>query len=408
MRAALTSVALVALAAGAAHAGHRDRSRVADDDQGGGEADQDASDAAPTDKQVVVVNAAANLADLGQILRVQRVLDERGLLVKLPDKLEATLDGRNVSISDLDAIKDAYANGDFDTATKLVDDDRDRILREAADRDPIPALTELAQWRGVIAAARDDEKLAVEQFREAFRLNPGWSIDHRLASPRVRALVKRAHSEPDERGSLVVEADPDDAKVAIDGGEARPAGDRIELAIGLHLVVVTAQGRKPYAELVKIEPDKKTKLPITLDKEGKLDRASKLVDETVAAPPGKPRLKRTRALAKLTKVPRLLVVEGSSDDRITMRLYDVDSNKVSKPLELDDDATSAVIARKVTAALDPDNLVDADSITTGAARGGTPWYGHWYVWAGAAAVLAVGGGVFAYDAMHRSPTEIRF
>ena len=414
MRAALTACILVATVTGVAHAEHhrdrnRDRSdgerdRVASDDAGGSDSGAD-----PT-KQVVVVNAAVKLGDLGQIMRVRRVLDERGLLLKLPKSLEATLDGRNVLVSDLDAIKDAYTNGDFATATKLVDRDRDRILRYAAERDPIPALTELAQWRGVIAAAADDEKLAVEQFRVAFRMNPGWSIDKRLASPRVRSLVKKAHAEPDERGTLCVDAEPDDATISIDGGEKRPASDHVELPIGLHLVIVSARGRKAYAELVKIEADRRYKLPIALDHEGDIDRAAKLVDETVAAPPGKPRLKRTRALARLTRGTRLLVVEDGSDDKITMRLYDVESKKVSRPLVLTDDASSAVIARKVTAALDPDNLVDVDSIaiTSGTRSEDTPWYGHWYVWAGAAAVVAIGGGVIGYEAMHRAPTEIKF
>jgi hypothetical protein len=363
-------------------------------------------DAAPSASKVVVVNAAAKLGDLGQIERVRQVLSKRGMLFKLPERLEATLDGRNVLVGDLDAIKDAYASSDFTAALKIIEDDQERILRDAASRDPIPALAELSQWRGIIAAANNDPEEAERQFRAAYRFNPAWTIDKRLASPRVRALVKKAHVEPDERGILRVATDPDSARVTIDGGEARGAG-KLELPVGLHLVTVTADDRKPYAELVSIEADKPYKIEIALDQEDKLDRAAKLVDETVAAPPGKPRLKRTRALAQLTGAPRMLVVEEGSEDHITMRLYDVESRKVSQPLVFDGDATSAVIARKVAAALEPENLVDVDTLTssTGQRESSPRWYQRWYVWAGVAAVL--GGGVIGYEMMNRQPSSLR-
>ena len=61
-------------------------------------------DAVAPDNQVVLVNATAKLGDVGLIANVRRALSQRGLLFKLPDKLEATLDGRNLLIADLDAI----------------------------------------------------------------------------------------------------------------------------------------------------------------------------------------------------------------------------------------------------------------------------------------------------------------
>jgi hypothetical protein len=396
MRAALISCAIV-LAAGVAHADHRVATTEDDDTPTAKAADQD--------HKVVMVNAAAKLGDIGQILRVRQVLSKRGMLVKLPDRLEATLDGSNVLISNLDAIKDAYARSDFSTALRLIDDDQERILREAANRDPIPALAELSQWRGIIAAASDDQDEAVRQFRAAYRFNPAWVIDKRLASPRVRAMAKKAHVEPDERGTLRVSPDPGDARVAIDGGEAKPVAKKLQLPVGVHLVMVTADGRRSYTALVDIRADKVDKLEVALDNEDKLDRAARLVDETVAAPAGKPRLKRTKALAQLTGSDRLLVVEDGSENHLTMRLYDVGARKVSRPLELDSEASSAVIARKVAAALEPDNMVDIDSLTTGESAHEAHWYQHWYVWAGLAAV--VGGGIVGYESIHHPPTTLR-
>jgi hypothetical protein len=394
MRAAVIAWAWIAFAASPAGA---DRRVAASDD-----------DSAPlgANDRVVVVNAAAKLADLGQITRVRQVLGKRGMLLKLPDRLEATLEGRDVLVSDLEAIKEAYAQSNFAGALALVEADRERILRDAASRDPMPALAELSQWHGIVAAANNDPDEALRQFRAAYRFNPAWAIDKRLASPRVRALIKKAHVEPEQHGVLRVSADPDDAKIAVDGGESRGDASRLELAVGVHLVVISADGRKPYAELVTIDAAKPYKLAIALDRENKVDRAAKLVEETVAAPSGKPRLKHTKALAQLAGVNRLLVIEDGGEDRIAMRVYDVRARKVSKLVELDGDTSAAVIAREVTAALEPDNMLDADAAAP-ARAGDTPWYGRWYVWAGAAVVLG-GAGVLGYEALHHAqPATLR-
>lgn len=391
MRSAALTVAtvLVALAHGAAHA----------------DTDDDAADA-----QVVVVNTAPRLGSIGQIARLRRVLDSRKMLVKLPENLEATLDGRNALIADIDAIREAYASADYETALNIIDEDEKRILGEAISRDPIPALAELMQWRGIIAAALNQQDEAMRYFRAAYRFNPAWTIDKKLASPRVRSIIKRAQREVKDTGTLRINTDPEDAQVSIDGAAARSANDKFTLPVGMHLVLITAAKRKPYAELVEISDEAPYRIELNLDPESTLDKAARLVDATAAAPAGKPRLKRARALAKLTGTSRILFVEGGDDNRVTLRLYDVDSKKVSQALELDGSASSAQIARKVIAALDPENLVDVNTVIvtrTITEKGKpTPWYARWYVWAGVAAVA--GGGYFAYDQMTREPTAVRF
>ncbi|HEU4614739.1 MAG TPA: PEGA domain-containing protein [Kofleriaceae bacterium] len=361
-----------------------------------------------TPEQVVVVNAASKLGSVGQIARLRRVLDSRNMLVRLDKNLEATLDGRNVLIADVDAIREAYSSADYELALKIIDTDEERILGEAVSRDPIPALAELSQWRGIIAAALNQQDEALGWFRAAYRFNPAWHIDKRLASPRVRSLVKRAKREPDEMGTLRVNTDPEDARISIDGAGTRSAGEKLELPIGKHLVMITAPKRKPYAELVEIAQDETYRIDISLDDETTLDRAARLVDATAAAPAGKPRLKRARALAKLTGVPRLLVIEDGGEDHVLVRLYDVDLKKVSRPLELEGTAPSAAIARKIVAALDPDNLVDVNTIVLdrrGDLQKPKPWYTRWYVWAAVGAVAI--GGYATYDYMSREPTAVR-
>lgn len=361
------------------------------------------------ENQLVVVNTAPRLGSIGQIARLRRVLDSRKLLLKLPENLEATLDGRNTLIADIDAIKEAYASSDYATALAIIEEDEKRILGDAISRDPIPALAELSQWRGIIAAGLNDQDEAMRWFRAAYRFNPAWTMDKKLTSPRVRSIIKRAQREVKETGTLRISTDPEGATVSIDGGPERPANDKFTLPIGTHLVLIKADKRKPYAELVEIEDSKAFRIDLTLDEESTLDKAARLVDATAAAPAGKSRLKRAKALAKLTGTSRILFVEEGDDEHVTVRLYDVDSKKVSRALELAGSASSAQIARKVIAALEPENLVDVNTVIVTnrvyEQSKPTPWYARWYVWA-AVGVVAVGS-YATYDYMSREPTAVR-
>src|SRR3569623_712003 len=156
-------------------------------------------------------------------------------------------------------------------------------------------------------------------------------------------MVKKAKRDPDETGTLRVASEPADATITIDGGEAHAADEKIELPIGMHLVVVSADGRKPYAALAELTTAAPYKIQLALDKES--------------------------------------------------------------PLELAGTTSSAAIARKVQAALDPENLIDANTIVVTSQADQPKWYSHWYVWAGAA--LLVGGAVGTYEYMSASPTSLR-
>src|SRR4029078_3232314 len=121
------------------------------------------------------------LGDLDQIDRLKRVLDQRGLLRKLPNRLEAALDGRGVLVHDIDAHKEAVGDTDFPTALKIIDADVERILKGVGSGDPIPALAELSQWRGLINAMLHKDDVAIDWFRAAYRFNPPWSLDKKYA-----------------------------------------------------------------------------------------------------------------------------------------------------------------------------------------------------------------------------------
>ena len=358
------------------------------------------------DQQLVLLNATAKMGATGQLDKLRRALDAKNMLMPLPDSLTATLEGRNVLIADLDSIRDAYTRLDLKAALDMVEQNETRILASAVGGDPVPALSELAAWRGMIAAGLDEKDEAIRWFRAAHRLNPAWTPDTKLAGPKVRPLIKKARKETDESGKLRILADPDDALVAIDGGKAQPASEKLTLPAGVHLVVITAPGRATHAELVDIEPNQTEKIEIALDKESKSDRAAKLVDAAVSATPGKARLKEAKKLGKVAGgATRFLVIEEGNEDKVTVRVYDIDAKKVSKPMEFDANTSSMIIARKITAALDPDNMVEPSTVMIVEKQRRQHWYERWYVWAGIAAVA--GGGVLTYQYMSREPSSVR-
>jgi len=170
---------------------------------------------------------------------------------------------------------------------------------------------------------------------------------------------------------------------------------------------VSAEGRATYAELVEIENGRTTKLPVTLDPESTSDRAAKLVDATVAAPPGAARLKKAKKLSPVAGTKVFVIVEDSGTEHLTLRVYDTGAKKVSKPVEVDINASSQAIASKVMAALDPDNMIEPGQVPIMLVKDmhKQRWYERWYVWAGVAALA--GGGALGYHYMTREPTEVR-
>jgi hypothetical protein len=342
---ALLAITALAAVAGAA------RADTPDD-----KPDKDAPKGGETTEQLVLLNASARLASFGQLDRIARVLDQRRMLVHLPENLQAALDGRNSQVADFDQIHDAYVAVQYDAALRLIDADEQRLLKAGAGSDLLPALAQLSLWRGLIAVGEEKNDEAVEWFRAAYRFNPAQEPDKRLTPQRIRLMIKKARHEPEQTGKLRVDASPDTALVQIDGAKADATDDRIELPIGTHLVQVSAEGLRPYAELVDIKDGKTERVTIALEPATKSDRAAKVVEATVAAPPGPARLKSAAPLTKLTGASRILVIE---------------------------DGTVLVLKD----------------------RHETRWYEHWYVWAAAAAV--VGGGVLGYELAHRDPSSLR-
>jgi hypothetical protein len=357
--------------------------------------------------QVVLINAASKLGFQGPVAKIKRVFDARGMLRDLPDGFDAMFDGRNLQLQNLEAIKTAYTNFEYDAALKLIDDNESRILENAVSGDPLPALTELCQWRGLIAVGKEKPDEAVRWFAAAMRFNPAWTIDKKFAAGSVNKLIKRAKRDVEETGKLRIDADPDGAMVQIDGGKKQPiTSEKIPLPVGHHLVVVSAEGRKSSADLVEVEANKVTKLPLHLEAESKSDKAAKLVDATISAAPGTTRLKKAQKLSTMIGGAKLYVfVEDGGDEKVTLRVYDIGQKKVSKPFEIDINSSANAIQSKVMAALNPDNMIEPTSIMVIENPRQQHWYERWYIWAGVAALA--GGSSLTYHYATREPTSVR-
>ncbi len=102
----------------------------------------------------------------------------------------------------------------------------------------------------------------------------------------------------------------------------------------------------------------------------------------------------------------MLVIEDGNADHVTLRLYDIDTKKVSKPLMLENNMSSASITRLVNAALDPDTMMSASSVLVIDRTTQPKVYERWYFWVGVAAVAV--GGFAGYQYMTREPTAVRF
>jgi hypothetical protein len=354
--------------------------------------------------QVVLVNAASKIGAQAPVAKIKRVFDAKGMLLDVPGNVDGLLDGRSLQVQDVDVLRVAYTNQEYDRALKLVEDNEQRILDSIAAGDALPALTELSQWRGLIAAATDKPDEAVQWFRVALRFEPTWTLDKKLAAPSINRLIKKARKESDQTGRLRVDVDPDTAMVQVDGGKPQPATEKVALPAGRHLVVVSAEGRKTYADYVEIEPSKVAVLPVNLEKENDTDRTAKAVNKSISAPSGDDRLKKTRALSKELGGAKLYVfVEDGSDERVTLRVYNIGSKRVSRPFEIDINSSMTEIQSKVMAAL-REPMMDA-SQTIVIDKGPRRWYERWYVWVGVAALA--GGGAVGYHFMTRDPTSVR-
>lgn len=391
MRRRFPSVCAVAIAAiMAAGTSARAQDREDEDDIGDG---------------VLIVNGAdAQAGELNatELLKLRKRLEALGVLQPASSAIVAALEGEPPY--DLDPIRNAYANFEFDRADELIDGALSDLTTDGDVDLMARGVAELFYWKGLVAAAEDErDRLdeAVEWFAAMYRIDPDFEIDPATTPPKVRTLIEqRARKLAPRAREVELELDYDgDAReldLTIDGGRPTAMQDAVDLATGFHLIVVTAPKRKPFARIIEVRANRDNVVPIDLGPEDDVARARRLRLETLDADSTEARLKRARRLAKITGARKFLVIEGKRGDRdaLIVRVYDAVDDTESTALPLREATRPSVLAALLG--------VDSGDLGTDAPP---VWYKRWYVWA-AVGVVVVGSGVGIYAYSQREPTRI--
>ncbi|MBK9030330.1 MAG: hypothetical protein IPL61_03155 [Myxococcales bacterium] len=345
--------------------------------------------AEPENDGVVVINGGASPREL-ELLRKR--IEVLGVLQPTSTAIAAALE--NGPAYDLRPIRNAYANFEFDRADELIEAGLGDLFANGAPAQIADGAAELFYWRGLVAANDDREDEALAWFAATFRIAPAFEVDDATASPKVRGLINSAKkARPALRPLYIDGAEPgaEDAELAIDGGPVQAVVEEVPLAIGLHLIVITARKKKPFATMVDIRSNRDNGLTVQLDDEDDVSWARRLRLETLDARTTDDRLKRTRRLAKLTGARRFVVIEDEPDPKV--RVYDAVAETESAALSLRKASQPSVLAALL--GVDSGGLHDGPAV----------WYKRWYVWAAVGAVVAGGGiGIYAYS--QREPSRI--
>ena len=348
------------------------------------------------DDGVVIVNGAAPFVAGPDVLaKLRKRLDALGALNPTPPAVAAALEGS--SPIDLEPIVAAYQDLDYDQAEQLIDVAMGDLLATADPAQLAIPVAELLHWRGLVAAALGARDDAILNFAASRRIDPERPLDRAALPPRVRDLVDRA-ARPERRTGVVEielggDVDTARARLAIDGSRAKAAPSDLDLAAGLHLLVLTADGGAHDAQLVMVEAGRVTMHRPELARESDAAIARRL-REDVAVGSDRTRLMHARPLADLTGARKLLVIEGDDPDHLVVRVLDLEARTISAPLELRQATRPSVLAA----------LIGVDDAAIGR-EPSKPWHKRWYVWA-AAGVVVAGATAGAYTYAQRQPDHL--
>lgn len=363
---------------------------------------------ARADSRAAVVNVTG--ADGALVAaRLRRILQEQQRLSPQPEAVTAALEGQPPPDPDFAEVRRALAEFRYQDAERELSTMVDDLLAHSSAPIAQP-LAAVFGWRGLLAAVDDrakpqeQRKNAKQFFAAALALDESLTIDPAMTSPRVRLLLEEARRQRPDLGELLLtvtmargakrtvsEDEPaasdkpaappaDAAELSIDGKPSAPFGASIPIAVGWHLLRVTAPERAPVYRVIEVSKGAPTRVQIELGPEGKSDKVLRLVGDTASVPEGRARLGAAARLGQVLGSSRLLVLESFESQRAKIRLYDVSEKRISQQFSFSQaDSTSAVSAAVGRA------------FEMSGSEGPPPrWYQRWQVWAGVGAVVAAG------------------
>ena len=259
---------------------------------------------------------------------------------------------------------------------------------------------------GVVAAQAGLSQLADVALARAATLDPRRGVRAAEASPEVVAraagIARAAATGP--TGNFEVVAAVEGARVLVDDGDVGAAPRRVRLAVGRHVVRVEAPGYRPFGQVVDVLEGERPPMIVRLAPDPALvaaealERAAQHADATSIV----------AALAAIARAgltpPRVLFVEAGDGPRDRARLRDCTASGCEAAVGLERDGlpqrltfARAMGPERVEARPDDAWLGAPEDVV--APTPGTPWYGRWYVWTIAGAVIAgaVTAGALTYD-----------
>jgi tetratricopeptide (TPR) repeat protein len=157
----------------------------------------------------------------------------------------------------LDAVQDDLLGLRFEQALTSLEALLGRPGLSEADRGEALVLRSQAH------VAFGDLDAAEQDYREILRIRPGYVPDSSLVPQKAMERFHRARATT--IGDLVLDAQPSDARVLVDGREiGLPAGSKIPLVAGEHVVRVERAGFDPLQQTVRIEANQDARVELRL------------------------------------------------------------------------------------------------------------------------------------------------
>jgi hypothetical protein len=205
--------------------------------------------------------------------------------------------------------------------------------------------------------ARDD-------FRALFALDPAYTLGEAV-SPRVVTLFKQVRTEV--IGRLMLQIDPPDAAVRIDGRQVASPGEPVDVIAGPHVLGILRPGFRPETRDIIVDAARTTELAV------KMERTSATV-EVMTRPAGAEVTVDGVSRGKIVEGTPLLVADlatGLHIVELTLPCYELERETV-KIDQLGDFHLGAIELKPAIGTLRVGSSLAADVYLDGQRRGGAP------------------------------------
>ena len=211
----------------------------------------------PTAKVLLLPLPADATADARALFEAlaARLASQRGLTLLPAPRLsaESSIAGDERLRTEIDEaltrVQDAYRRLDVDEATRLLQSLENARLSELGCPERIALAGRISFWLGVVYVAKKDTARAQERFSTVLSIDPATTIDAKYFPPATVALFEKVRKSlgAAQTGGLSLSAEPEGARVYVNGKLAGQVPVTLTAADGDHFVCVRRIGWKDWA-----------------------------------------------------------------------------------------------------------------------------------------------------------------